>query len=74
MPENGEKLYELIYSSYIDPIKRNHADLIALLDVSSRTYYRMRKEAISVMSIRLWSAPSGDIDDWIEILTLMENI
>lgn len=74
MPENGEKLYELIYSAYIDPVKRNHTDLIASLDISSRTYYRMRKEAISVMSIRLWSAPSGDIDDWIEILTLMENI
>lgn len=73
-PENGNFLYTLIYSTYLDPVKKNHQDLIESLGVSSRSYYRLRKEAISIMSIRLWSAPSGDIDDWIEILTLMENI
>ena len=59
---------------YLDPVQRKHADLIDMLHVSSRTYYRLRTEAISIMSIRLWSAPSGDIDDWLEVLTLMENI
>lgn len=74
MPGNGEQLYNLIYATYLDPVQRKHADLIDMLHVSSRTYYRLRTEAISIMSIRLWSAPSGDIDDWLEILTLMENI
>lgn len=73
-PGNGEQLYNLIYATYLDPVQRKHADLIDMLHVSSRTYYRLRTEAISIMSIRLWSAPSGDIDDWLEILTLMENI
>ncbi len=74
MPGNGEQLYNLVYATYIDPEERKHADLIDMLHVSSRTYYRLRSEAISIMSIRLWSAPSGDIDDWLEVLTLMENI
>ena len=62
------------HATYLDPVQRKHADLIDMLHVSSRTYYRLRTEAISIMSLRLWSAPSGDIDDWLEILTLMENI
>ena len=62
------------HATYFDPVQRKHADLIDMLHVSSRTYYRLRTEAISIMSIRLWSVPSGDIDDWLEILTLMENI
>lgn len=72
-PENGEALYRLIYNQYIDPVCRKTNELIEMMQVSSRTYYRMRTEAISVLSIRLWSAPSSYIDDWLEILTIIEN-
>ena len=53
MPGNGEQIYNLIYATYLDPVQRKHADLIDMLHVSSRTYYRLRTEAISIMSIRL---------------------
>lgn len=73
-PDNGEDLYRLIYNQYIDPVRRKSEELVDMMHVSSRTYYRMRSEAISVLSIRLWSAPSSYIDDWLEILTIMENM
>ena len=73
-PENGEMLYRLIYDAYLDPKKRTAAELVYQSGLAYRTYYRMRAEAISIMSIRLWSAPGGDIDDWLEILAIMERI
>lgn len=73
-PGDGELLYSVLYATYIDPVKRKHEELLKALDLSSRTYYRLRREAITILSIRLWSAPSGDIDAWLEVLTLLENL
>ena len=73
-PGDGEVLYRLIYDAYLDPTERIAQDLIERAQLAPRTYYRMRAEAISIMSIRLWSAPPGEIDDWLEILTMMEQI
>ena len=73
-PRNGELLYSVIYTSYIDPVERKHEEIINMLHVSSRTFYRLRKEAINIMSIRLWSAPSADIDAWLEVLTLLQDL
>lgn len=73
-PDNGEKLYAAIYHTYIDPVQRNHAELMDYLHMSTRTYYRYRKEALTIMSVRLWSAPSGSVDSWLEVLTLLEDI
>lgn len=73
-PGNGELLYSILYATYIDPEKRKHEELLKALDLSSRTYYHLRREAITILSIRLWSAPSGDIDAWLEVLTLLENL
>lgn len=72
-PENGAKMYELIYLTYIAPDKLSHTDLLYRLDISSRHYYRLRQQAITILSIRLWSAPAGEIDSWLEVLTLLEN-
>jgi len=73
-PGNGELLYKLIYEAYIDPEERTALELIERMGVSTRTYYRLKSEALAVISIRLWSSPSRDIDDWIEILTLLEDL
>ena len=72
-PENGAKMYELIYLTYIAPDKLSHTDLLYRLDISSRHYYRLRQQAITILSIRLWSAPAGEIDSWLEVLTLLES-
>ena len=73
-PGNGDKLYAVIYATYIDPVQRKHDELLKHLSLTSRTYYRLRREALTILSIRLWSAPSGDIDTWLEVLTLLQDL
>lgn len=73
-PDNGAKMYELIYLTYLAPDKLNHTDLLYRLDISSRHYYRLRQQAITILSIRLWSAPASEVDSWIEVLTLLEGV
>ena len=62
-PGNGPRLYELIYLTYIVPEKLSHTDLLFRLDLSSRQYYRLREEAISILSIRLWSVRRRSWED-----------
>jgi hypothetical protein len=73
-PGNGGQLYSVIYTTYIDPAERKNDEIIDLLHLSARTYYRLRREAITIMSVRLWSAPTGDIDTWLEVLTLLQSM
>ena len=73
-PGNGKQLYELIYYTYICSEKYNHLELLDLLKVSSRSYYRLREQAITILSIRLWSAPVAEVDMWFDVLTLMEGL
>jgi len=77
-PGNGQKMYDLIYETYINPdpetIKLNHQQLIYRLDISSRHYYRLRDEAVNILSLRLWAAPTSEFDSWLDVLTILENI
>lgn len=47
-PENGERLYQLIYLTYIAPEKLSHHELLYRLDMSSRHYYRLRQQAVTI--------------------------
>ena len=73
-PENGEILYNLIYQTYITPERLGLTDILYRLDISPRHYYRLRSQAITILSIRLWAAPAKDVDFWLEILTLLEGL
>ena len=73
-PGNGERLYELIYLTYLGPERYFHTELLEKLKMSSRTYYRLRQQAITILSIRLWAAPAKDVDFWLEMLTLLEGL
>lgn len=70
-PEDGERLYDLIYLTYITPESLNHNELLYRLNLSSRHYYRLREQAINVLSIRLWSVPNKDIDFWLELISII---
>lgn len=72
-PGNGEMMYHIIYQTFIVPDKLSHADILYRLGISDRHYYRLRQQAINILSIRLWMAPSGALDAWLEILTLLEG-
>ena len=73
-PENGELLYNLIYQTFITPEKLSLTDILYRLDISPRHYYRLRSQAITILSIRLWAAPARDVDFWLEMLTLLEGL
>lgn len=73
-PENGERLYQLIYLTYIAPEKLSHHELLYRLDMSSRHYYRLRQQAVTILSIRLWAAPDSDVDVWLELVALIEGM
>ena len=70
-PDNGLLMYNIIYNTYIIPEKLSHDDLIYRLDISDRHYYRLRTWAINILSIRLWAMPSGELDSWLDVLTIL---
>lgn len=72
-PGNGEFLYELIYLSYICPQKYSIEDIAYRLVLSRRHYYRLRQQAISVLSTCLWGAPSRELDLWLDLLDLLNR-
>jgi hypothetical protein len=73
-PNGGQMMYDIIHQTYIIPEKLTHIELIYRLNISTRHYYRMRKQAFNLLSIRLWAAPSGELDTWLDVLTILENI
>ena len=72
-PGNGPRLYELIYLTYIVPEKLSHTDLLFRLDLSSRQYYRLREEAISILSIRLWSVPEEELGRLVGLVEVLDS-
>ncbi len=72
-PDNGQELYDLIYYTYIHEVKWTHSELIEHLYMSTRKYYRLRKEAIEIISMRLWATPNGMLDTWFEVLALLTD-
>lgn len=73
-PQNGKKLYDLIYVTFLQEETWTHSQIIDYLEISTRTYYRMRKEAVEVISTRLWATPNSALDSWFEVLALVEGM
>ena len=73
-PGDGQKLYDVIYHTYIRPDKLSHLEILDELRLSGRVYYRLRQQAISILSIRLWSTPVAGMDFWLDMLTLFESL
>ena len=47
-------------SNIITPDKPTHSDILYRLDISERHYYRLRQQAVNILSIRLWSVPEEE--------------
>lgn len=73
-PVDGELMYQSLYLTYITPEHLSHTEIIFRLSISSRHYYRVRQQAVNILSIRLWAAPAGELDAWLEVLTLLEAL
>ena len=66
-------MYDIIYMTFLRPDKLMHEELLYRLDISARHYYRLRTQAINIIALRLWSAPAGEVDSWLEVLSILEN-
>ena len=73
-PGNGEIMYNILRDTYLLPEKFTHAEILWRLNISARHYYRLRQQAISILSIRLWTTPTAELDAWLEVLTLIEAL
>ena len=71
-PQNGDMLYNIIYLTYIAPERLMVVEICSKLHISDRQYYRLRQQALNIISIRLWSAPAAELDSWIEVMSLLE--
>ena len=70
--KNGEVYYWLLYYSFLCPQQlRNVEEILEqlrphILDISYRTYYRKRTDAIDALSSILWGYTSKDSMDVLE--------
>ena len=64
--KNGEEFYWLLYYAYLSPQELQNVEEIIdqlrphIRDISTRTYYRKRKEAVEVLSSVLWGYTAQD--------------
>lgn len=73
-PKEGADLYRIIYKTYMDPdFCGNIYDLFYELNLSKRKYYELRKKAIRLISLRLWSAPDKEVDVWLDVLMMIDK-
>ena len=72
-PDNGPLLYELIYVTYISEEKLHQTDVLYRLNISRRHYYRLKEQAINIISLRLWSVPSKNIDLWLDLVSMLSG-
>jgi hypothetical protein len=72
-PGDGDVMYKVLYLSYIVPEKLTHEEILYRLGICSRHYYRLRKDAINILAMRLWSTPASEMDALIEILAIFES-
>ena len=61
-------------NTYIIPEELSHTDLLYRIDISDRHYYRIKKQAIKILSIRLWTTPDSELDSWIDVLSILETL
>ena len=57
--------------TFIGPEKLSIQELTYRLDLSTRQYYRLKREAITVVSLRLWAASDPIVDLWLDILSTL---
>ena len=72
-PGDGELLYQIIYHTYIGKKTHGFYDLIELVGLSKSRYYTLRKRAITLIGVKLWSVPDEKLELWLEVLSYFEE-
>lgn len=73
MPEGGERMYQVIRKTYIEKSCDTMYELYRDLHMSKRIYYKLRDQAITILSVRLWSAPEDDLATWLDVLAIIKS-
>lgn len=73
MSDEGELYYKILYYTYIDKKKLKIDEIPPILEISRRTYFRKRDDAIRLFSSILWLAPSRELDLWIDFVTILSG-
>ena len=72
-PQDGEKLYQIIYRTYIGEKMESVYDVMASLGLTKNKYYALRRKAITIIGMKLWSAPEANFELWVELLSMLDG-
>ena len=72
-PGEGELLYQIIYHTYIGKKPENFYEVIDKVGLSKSRYYTLRKRAITMIGVKLWSVPDEKLELWLEVLSYFEE-
>lgn len=72
-PGNGDLLYQIISLSYISRSEMRQCEIIDQLNISKRHFYRLREEAVNIISLRLWNAPTEQLGLWLELIDVLSQ-
>ena len=72
-PGDGELLYQIIYHTYIGKKPENFYEVIDKVGLSKSRYYTLRKRAITMIGVKLWSVPDEKLELWLELLSYFEQ-
>lgn len=72
-PENGKVLHSIIDMRYINPTEYTVDEICKNLNISLSSYHRLRKEAIELISYRLWGTDNKKSSIAIQVLDFLYN-
>lgn len=70
----GEIMYRAIYYTYIDETIRTQEEILDILGVSKRTYYRWLDMGIEQLSEIMWGCSSPVLSQMIDLFDCMEEV
>lgn len=80
-PNGGERMYYTIYFTYFYKNKLTVQEALSKIMeaeksnyvMSERSYYYIRKKAINILSLCLWSSPNKALDSWISLSIMLKK-
>lgn len=70
----GEMMYNVIVLRYLNPEELSVDEICAKLDITKRTYSRLRKEAVECISMRLWGADNKELSLALELASILSGL
>jgi hypothetical protein len=70
-PGDGATMYDVLYFTFLSLQKLTLVQILDELNFSQRHYYRLRKQAVNLLSILLWASPIVEVDCWMELCDML---